>query len=253
MSTRNNGINTNSEANQPDIPQYRLLMILFMFAWPAAWFSFVIYVIGPTLLRPDGTLPIWGEHLVNLLGHGAELVVALIILRREGYRLTPRALRERINLRFPNRLWKWGAAVGVFIAAVAAVILLVPLETQIATALPPPAWLPDNPLQEIQGQTPDMTVAGNILVSLFEIVVMSLLVTILSEELYYRAALQPKMRGVFGRWSWVANGVLFGLKHAYVWWRLPYLVPVGVAIAYIFGPVGSLPLSIFFHWLGNTI
>jgi membrane protease YdiL (CAAX protease family) len=244
---------SSQESGTSVIPQYGLLMILFMFAWPAAWFSFVIYVISPTLLRPDGTLPIWGEHLANLLGHGAELAVALIILRREGYRLTPRALRERINLRFPDKLWKWGAAVGVFVAAVAAVILLLPLETQIATALPPPAWLPDHPLEQIQGQSPDMTVVGNVLFSLFEIVVMSLLVTILSEELYYRAALQPKMRGVFGRWSWVANGVLFGLKHAYVWWRLPYLVPVGVAIAYIFGPVGSLPLSIFFHWLGNTI
>lgn len=247
------GSTAETTREQASVPQYGLLMILFMFAWPAAWFSFVIYVIGPTLLRPDGTLPVWGEHLVNVLGHGAELAVALIILRREGYRLTPRALRERINLRFPNKLWKWGAAIGAFIAAVAAVIVIVPFETQIATALPPPAWLPDHPLEAIQGQSPDMAAAGGFLVSLFEIGVMSLLVTILSEELYYRAALQPKMRGVFGRWSWVANGVLFGLKHAYVWWRLPYLVPVGVAIAYIFGPVGSLPLSILFHWLGNTI
>lgn len=233
-----------------NVPQYRLGMILLMFAWPAVWFSFLIYAITPLfLLKTDGTLPLWGEDVINLLGHGGEMAVALIILRREGYQLTPSALRARINLRFPDRSWKWAASLGAFVAAVAAVILLLPLETQIATTLPPPVWLPDHPLAGVQAQTPGMTVAG----SLFEIAVMSLLVTILSEELYYRAALQPKMVGVFGRWAWVANGILFGLKHAYVWWRLPYLVPVGVAIAYIFGPLGSLPLSIFFHWLGNTI
>jgi membrane protease YdiL (CAAX protease family) len=224
-----------------------------MFAWPPAWFSFLVYVITPMLLRPDGTLPIWGEHLINLLGHGAELAVALIILRREGYRLTPRALRERINWRFPDKLWKWGAAAGAFVAAIAAVILLLPLETQIAIALPPPDWMPDHPLKGFQEQSPDMTVVGNVLFFLFEFVVMGLMMNILGEELYYRAALQPKMRGVFGRWDWVANGVGFGLKHAYVWWRVVYLVPVGLSLAFIFGPVGSLPLAIFFHWLGNTL
>jgi len=29
------------------MPQYRLPMIHFMFAWPAAWFMFLIWVIGP--------------------------------------------------------------------------------------------------------------------------------------------------------------------------------------------------------------
>ena len=53
-----------SPRDEGGIPQYGLPMILFMFAWPAAWFGFMIYVIGPLfLLRPDGTLPTWGFHL----------------------------------------------------------------------------------------------------------------------------------------------------------------------------------------------
>ncbi len=35
----------------------------------------------------------------------------------------------------------------------------------------------------------------------------------LGEELLFRGILLPKMRGVFGRWDWVANSVLFGLYH----------------------------------------
>ena len=78
-----------------DVPQYRLRTILFMFAWPIVWFSFLIYVIGPMLLRSDDTLPTWVANLVWLLGNGAELIVAIVILRREGYRLGSPNLRTR--------------------------------------------------------------------------------------------------------------------------------------------------------------
>jgi membrane protease YdiL (CAAX protease family) len=239
------------------IPQYSLPMILFMFAWPAAWFSFLIYVIVPLfLLGPDGTLPLWGTNLVSLLGNSAELAVALLILRREGYRLTPKALRERINLRFPDKLWKWGAAVGVFVAAVAVVILLAPLETQVATILPPPDWMPEHPLPEIaslQPPPPDRNVVGGVLYFIYEFFIIGIVLNFIGEELYYRGALQPKMRGVFGRGDWVANGIGFALKHVYFWWRVPYLWAAGLALAFIYGPLGSLPLAIFFHWLGNII
>ncbi len=249
-------INSMTTPHGPDashVPQYGLAMILFMFAWPAAWFSFLIYVVAPMFLAADGTFPAWLEIAVNLLGHGGELCVALIIFRREGYRLTIKSLRERIRWRLPRAWWKWGAAFGAFLAAIVAVLLLLPVATHIASVLTPPSWLPDHPL--IESSEPSETVRGlgTVLWAIFDIGFMSLIVTVFSEELYYRGALQPKMRKVFGRWTWVANGVLFGLKHAYVWWRLPYLVPVGVAIAYIFGTGGSLPLSVFFHWLGNTI
>ena len=36
---------------------------------------------------------------------------------------------------------------------------------------------------------------------------------LLGEELLFRGILLPKMRGVFGKWDWVANSVLFALYH----------------------------------------
>ena len=256
MTTTENTLDTTPKADELVIPQYNLLKIVLMYAWPLAWFAFLIYVIAPLFLRPDGTLPLWGNNLVNFLGHGAELIVALIILRREGYRLTFKSLRKRINARFPDKVWKWAACVGVFGVAVAAVLLLSPLETGIAAVLPPPDWMPDHPLGEgsmLQGLSSDSPQALKALSWLYQFVVVGLIANYLGEELYYRAALQPKLRGVFGKWAWVADGVGFGLKHLYFWWRVPYLVPVGVALGFLFGPMGSLPLSIFFHWLGNTL
>jgi len=42
--------------------------------------------------------------------------------------------------------------------------------------------------------------------------------TMLGEEFLFRRVLLPKMEGVFGRWSWVANGVLFGFYHVHQPW-----------------------------------
>ena len=44
--------------------------------------------------------------------------------------------------------------------------------------------------------------------------------TILGEELLFRGVLLPKMEGVFGSGSWVANGVLFGFYHIHQPWGI---------------------------------
>ena len=256
MTTRDDERSTNPKADELVIPQYGLPKILLMYAWPVAWFAFLIYGIGPYLVRADGTYPLWGYNLIGVLGNGAELIVALVIFRREGYRLTLKTLRERINLRLPDKLWKWGACVGAFVVAVGLVLLFLPLEAKIATILPPPDWMPDHPLQEVsslQEPSPGTSLVVNVLSWVVQVVVVGLIANYLGEGLYYRAALQPKLRGVFGKWAWVAGGVGFGLKHLYFWWRVPYLVPVGLALGFVYGPMGSLPLALFLHWLGNAL
>jgi len=42
--------------------------------------------------------------------------------------------------------------------------------------------------------------------------------TVLGEEFLFRGVLLPKMEGVFGRWDWVANGVIFGFYHLHQPW-----------------------------------
>jgi membrane protease YdiL (CAAX protease family) len=61
------------------------------------------------------------------------------------------------------------------------------------------------------------------------------------------------MRGVFGRYDWVANGVLFTLKHVYQRWLYPGVLVGGLGFAFAFGPLGNLPLAMFFHWVGNFL
>jgi membrane protease YdiL (CAAX protease family) len=256
MMTKDALPNTRPMTDDLAVPQYRLPAIVFMFTWPIVWFAFLIYWIGPMLLRPDGFLPTWAGNLIWLLGNGLELAVALIILRGEGYRLTLSALRERIHWHWPDTWWKWAAFVGVFAVAYGVAMLLMPTQQTIAGALPPPEYLPDHPLREIdslQAAYPDVGLAGNYRFFIYRFIVLGFMLNVLGEELYYRAALQPRMRGVFGRWAWVANGLGFALKHLYYWWRVPLLVPAALGFAFLFGPMGSLPLSILAHWIANDL
>ena len=52
--------------------------------------------------------------------------------------------------------------------------------------------------------------------------------TILGEEFLFRGVLLPKMEGVFGNWSWLANGLLFGLYHVHQPWGIFGAVVTGV-------------------------
>jgi membrane protease YdiL (CAAX protease family) len=53
------------------------------------------------------------------------------------------------------------------------------------------------------------------------VVVMSVFNTVLGEELLFRGLLLPRMRKAFGKWDWVANGVLFATYHVHQPWTIP--------------------------------
>jgi uncharacterized protein len=53
------------------------------------------------------------------------------------------------------------------------------------------------------------------------IAALALFNTVLGEELLFRGLLLPRMQGAFGRWDWVANGVLFAFYHLHMPWVIP--------------------------------
>jgi hypothetical protein len=61
----------NQEVNQKEVPQYGLGMILLMFAWPAAWFTFLIYIAGKQFIPTGGVTPTWVLLSSIVLGTGA--------------------------------------------------------------------------------------------------------------------------------------------------------------------------------------
>jgi membrane protease YdiL (CAAX protease family) len=63
-------------------------------------------------------------------------------------------------------------------------------------------------------------------------VAMSLFNTFLGEEFLFRGVLLPKMEGVFGKWDWVANGMIFGLYHLHQPWGIPSDILAGWVFAF---------------------
>lgn len=56
--------------------------------------------------------------------------------------------------------------------------------------------------------------------------------TFLGEEFIFRGVLLPKMAGVFGKWDWVANGVLFCFYHLHQPWGILATLPGDLIFAY---------------------
>jgi membrane protease YdiL (CAAX protease family) len=80
------------------------------------------------------------------------------------------------------------------------------------------------------------------------IVVFVVFNTFLGEELLFRGVLLPRMTGVFGRWSWVANGLLFGLYHVHQPWGIVESAIGGVFfLAYPSWRFGSTWMGIIVH------
>jgi membrane protease YdiL (CAAX protease family) len=56
--------------------------------------------------------------------------------------------------------------------------------------------------------------------------------TFLGEDFIFRGVLLPKMECVFGKWDWVANGILFSLYHLHQPWGILATMPADLVIAY---------------------
>ena len=56
--------------------------------------------------------------------------------------------------------------------------------------------------------------------------------TVLGEEFLFRGVLLPKMEGVFGKWDWLANGVIFGFFHLHQPWSIPSSILTGLIYAF---------------------
>jgi membrane protease YdiL (CAAX protease family) len=242
-----------------ETPQLGVGKIVWMFTWPAIWYTLLIYGFGRLFIPDGGTTPTWFFLLTMVLGSGAELAAGLVLLRREGYRLTAGDLRDRLRIRWPKGWKTWTLAVIVLILGMSLSMAMGPVNGWLATVpgFSPPAWWPpaSNPTIEINSAAdvfPDINLARNYLfVALYFVI--GLVFNIFGEEIYYRGYLLPRMRAVFGRWDWVANGLLFTLKHVYQRWLYPGVLVGGLCFAFVAGPLGSLPLAMVYHWVGNFL
>src|SRR5215212_8608478 len=238
--------------------QYSLATILGIWALAAAPMGILSWIVIP-LVAPDfGSDPLGsGVTRIVLLTLGLIwlFVLSMIIVRREEGDLRWATLKHRLRLNVPRepttgvpreRLWLW---VVPFLVRVAVIVLVLntPLEN---------AWVSVFPfLAEPQGYSFDAILGSQEILGrlvgawwfLVLFVVQAIFNTILGEEFLFRGVLLPRMEGVFGRGSWVANSVLFALYHVHVPWVIPNAVLTGLLYTFPAYRYRSTWMSIIVH------
>jgi membrane protease YdiL (CAAX protease family) len=189
------------------------------------------WVAFPTLSPDFRTDPLGaGVTRIVLLTIGLvwQFLLCLIIVRQEAGDLRWATIKRRLRLNAPQdpttgerrgQLWLW---VLPFLAAIVVWEVAVgPYATRLWVSVLP--LLAEPPGSSLNGVFSSREVLSRLVgawwfFGLF--VINAIFNTILGEELLFRGVLLPRMQGVFGRWSWLANGVLFGLYHVHQPWSI---------------------------------
>lgn len=168
-----------------------------------------------------------------------QFVLSMIILYREEGNIRLSMLSRRFWLNHPKSarsgetkkaLWWW--LIPLFMLAAALEISLHSTLVKVWTGIFPIFAEPEGYDFAVM-LTPEMRTQLVGAWGLFGLYLASALFnTFLGEEFIFRGVLLPQMQGVFGKWDWVANGVMFSFYHLHQPWGIMATVPADLVLAY---------------------
>src|SRR5215218_7029494 len=200
------------------VKQYSLAQIFAVWAAAAVPMGVLAWIVAPWLRDQLGGDEPLAQALLILLTAGLiwQFVLVLILIRRELGGLQWSRVREALWLlpprdpksgRVGGRVWWWVLLFAVLFAA-----------WQAVPAIPGPSV---RDFGDFIGSDRGEDFFRGAWGWFALLVVLVIFNTVLGEELLFRGLLLPRMRAVFGRRDWVANGVLFAIYHLHVPWGIP--------------------------------
>jgi membrane protease YdiL (CAAX protease family) len=209
-------IRDDSAADQ--LPQYSRRRVLGTWAAAALPMAALAWIGAPLLQSRFEGPSAWPRAILLCLTVGMiwQFVIVMISVRREQGSLRWPVIKDALWLHPPRnprtgrrggRLW-WVLVPLILVVAAKEELPKIPAPVERDQAL----FLQSAAGQEFfSGNWPWFAV----------IVTMMIFNTVLGEELLFRGLLLPRMRGAFGRWDWLVNGVLFGVYHLHTPWSIP--------------------------------
>lgn len=202
--------------------------------WVLGWMVYPALSDGLTLVDS-------GLLRMKLLTVGLiwQFVLSMIILYREEGNIRIETIRRRFWLNHPispktgetkKSLWWWLIPLTLLVASLEMGLrsVLTNLWVIIFPFFAEPAGYDFSALMAPELRSQWVGAWG--LLALF--FVLALFNTFLGEEFVFRGVLLPKMEGVFGKWDWVANGVLFALYHLHQPWGILADIPAALVFAF---------------------
>lgn len=205
--------------------QYTLWQIVSIWAITALPMALLAWVVTPIFVPRIPLHPGVTYWLLMIAGMAWQFIVALVIVYRELGTLRWSALRQRMwlqtpqnpNTGQPNPKLYWWLVPALLINALLAMVLIAYLDAPMGWLLPnlKPTYEMEQLISaEFVGQWWLLGVAlTSILFNYF-----------LGEAFLWHGILLPKMQGVFGKYDWVANAVIFGFYHLHKPWALPSII-----------------------------
>ena len=232
---------SDSTAPHPE-SQYSLAKILFIWFVAALPMPFLAFLVGPALAPVIGMkveLVRWMSIIVGLIWL---FVISMFVLRSELGTVRWFVIRKRMWYQKPRNPKTGEATLKPLWWVLPAVII-----SGVIKATPVGAVLQDAVLIALPFLRP-WVMRGQELISpefagqwwlLGVFLVSALFNYFLGEEFLFRGVLLPKMKGVFGRWDWFMNVVLFSFWH----WHQPWDFLSAIVVSSIFLRIFGINLS----------
>jgi uncharacterized protein len=211
------------------VKQYSLAQILAVWAAAAVPMGLLAWVVAPWLRDQLGGDEPLAQALLICLTAGLiwQFVLVVILIRRELGGLQWSRVRDALWLRAPRdpktgrvggRVW-WWVLLFIFLFAI----------EEALPAIPGPSVRDLSEfLDSDRGEDFFRGAWGWYAV----VAVLAVFNTVLGEELLFRGLLLPRMRRVFGRGDFVANGALFAAYHLHTPWVIPTALLDIIVLAY---------------------
>jgi uncharacterized protein len=231
------------------VRQYSLAQILAVWAGAAVPMAVLAWIVAPWLRDQLGGDDPFAQALLICITAGLiwQFVLVLILTRRELGGLQWPRVREALWLRAPHdprtgrvggRVWWW----------VLPFVVLFALEAFLALPGPSVRDFGDF-LDSDRGEDFFRGAWGWFAL----VVVLAVFNTVLGEELLFRGLLLPRMKNAFGKWDWVANGVLSAVYHVHQPWSIPASLVDIFALAYPSRRFQSAWMGIIVHSVQSVV
>ncbi|HEY5730779.1 MAG TPA: type II CAAX endopeptidase family protein [Anaerolineales bacterium] len=205
--------------------QYSLAKILGIWAIVALPMGLIHWVVRPILIPRVHMEPGFLYLILITLGLAWEGVVAYIILRQEVKPFTWVHIIDRVWLHTPTNpktgipsKWLYLWTIPLLVILEGGKPFLDQLNGPWVKVLP---FLVPPPYTEIESLAGPAVGQWWLLGVVAAIIVFNYLV---GEELIFRGILLPKMNGVFGKWDFIANSILFVAYHLHMAWGWPSML-----------------------------
>lgn len=212
------------------IPQLSLRGIFAIWAAAALPMGALAWIATPMLAGAIGgpnALP-RALLLMTTLGLVWQFVLISIVVYREQRTLRWSVIREALWLRAP-RSPKTGRRGGRLWLALLPLLALFYVAHRYVPSLPHPAI---RDAGAFLGSPAAHALLHGSWVWFALIAILVIFNTVLGEELLFRGLLLPRMNRAFGRWDWLANGILFTAYHLHEPWVMPYTLLDAFILAY---------------------